>query len=145
VTPEARGDFITELEAELLKGGVIVSEWTTFLAKDAETAYCSGAFLSAILAAQAAIETHLRFDFHNGKQVKDWSFYQLIEQSGLNADLKTALHDLRKYRNRWVHVNDPADDQDLQARPEYFEAEMAKTAAVTMRTMMTAIFHDQSV
>lgn len=43
MTEEQKRDYILQLDEELLLGGVMLSEWTTFLAKDAETAFCSGA------------------------------------------------------------------------------------------------------
>jgi len=72
-------EYINALDEELLQGGVMLSEWTTFLAKDAEIAFCSGANLSCILACQAAIESHLRFDYFYAETSKNWGFYQLIE------------------------------------------------------------------
>jgi len=62
MTEDERRAFIFALDEELLKGGIILSEWTTFLAKDAEGALCLGAYLASILTAAAAIESHLRFE-----------------------------------------------------------------------------------
>lgn len=64
-------DYIIDLDEELLLGGVILSEWTTYLAKDAEIAFCNVANLSSILACQAAIESHLRFDYFDSKESKN--------------------------------------------------------------------------
>lgn len=43
------------------------------------------------------------------------------ERSPLEASLKGDLHKLRMYRNRWVHVSDPWDDQELIDQPEKYE------------------------
>ena len=85
---EEKWNYINQLDEELLLGGVILSEWTTFLAKDAETPFCSGAYLSSILSCQAAIESHLRYDYFDGDKTKVWTFYDLIENSNLSHELK---------------------------------------------------------
>lgn len=63
-------EFILQIEEELLMGGVILSEWSVFLAKDTEIAYCAGANIAAILAAQATIESHLRYEYFDPEQTK---------------------------------------------------------------------------
>ena len=72
MTEQDKWDYINDLDEELLQGGVILSEWTTFLVKDAEMAFCVGANLASILACQAAIESHLRFDYFNSTESKNW-------------------------------------------------------------------------
>jgi hypothetical protein len=124
MTEAQKWDYISKLDEELLLGGVELSEWTTFLAKDAEIAFCSGAYLSSILACQAAIESHLRYEYFAGKNTKNWVFFDLIEKSQMNDNLKSELHALRQYRNKWVHVNDAYDDSQLLERPEYYEDEL---------------------
>lgn len=140
MTEEQKWDFINQLDEELLQGGVTLSEWTTFLAKDAETAFCSGAYLASILASQAAIESHLRFDYFNSTETKGWSFYELIEKAKLSDDLSKELHDLRKYRNKWVHVNDPANDNELLERPEYYEIELTGFSKAAIKTMLKVLY-----
>lgn len=144
-TEEQKWDYILQLDEELLLGGVILSEWTTFLAKDAETAFCSGAYLSSILSSQAAIESHLRYDHFDPAITKSWTFYNLIEQAQLDSQLKEDLHELRKYRNKWVHVNDPFDDEDLLIRPDYFEKEIADFARTTIRTMLKTLYNNSFI
>ena len=143
MTVQERWDYIINLDEELLKGGVILSEWTTFLVKDAETAFCSNANLSAILACQAAIESHLRYEYFDAKESKRWGFYQLIEKSSLNNDLKTELHELRIFRNKWMHVEDPSDDSDLLSRPEYHENELMQFSKKSIRTMLKTLYVNQ--
>lgn len=145
MTEQERWQYIINLDEELLKGGIILSEWTTFLAKDAETAFCSNANLSSILACQAAIESHLRYEYFNAKESKGWGFYKLIEKSSLEKSLKSELHDLRKFRNRWVHVEDPSDDSDLLSRPEYHEDELMQFAKKSICTMLKVLYSNQWV
>ncbi len=142
MTEEQKWDYINQLDEELLLGGVILSEWTTFLAKDAETAFCSGAYLASILSSQAAIECHLRYDHFNSTETKGWSFYDLIEKANLGGELTKELHDLRKCRNKWVHVNDPANDNGLLERPEYYETELAEFSKATIRTMLKVLYNN---
>jgi hypothetical protein len=143
MSEQERWDDIINLDEQLLKGGVILSEWTTFLAKDAGTAFCSNANLSSILACQAAIESHLRYEYFDAKVSKGWGFNQLIEKSSLNNDLKTELHELRKFRNKWVHVEDPSEDSDLLNRPEYHENELMEFAKKSIRIMLKTFYVNQ--
>ncbi len=133
------------LDEELLLGGVILSEWSTFLIKDADEAYCNRANLAAILVAQAAIESHLRYEYLDDIAKNKFGFYDLIEQSTLQLELKVDLHNLRKYRNKWVHVNDPREDSDLLNRPEYYEAELEQFAALAIKAMRQVIYQEQFV
>jgi len=145
MTEEQKWDYILQLDEELLRGGVELSEWTTFLVKDAEMAFCSGAYLASILASQAAIESHLRYDYFNSSETKRWNFYDLIEKSSFSSELKTELQDLRKYRNKWVHVNEPENDMELLERPEYYEEELADFSKTTIKTMLKSLYSDQFV
>jgi hypothetical protein len=145
MTEEEKWYYINQLDEELLLGGVILSEWTTFLAKDAETAFCSGAYLASILVSQSAIESHFRYDYFNLADTKRWSFYDLIEKANLDSELKKELHNLRIYRNKWVHVNDPSNDNELLERPEYYEAELEEFSKSTIKTMLKILYINQDV
>lgn len=140
MTEHEKWNYIMELDDEFLKGGVTLSEWTAYLVRDAQRAFCSDANLSSILACQAAIESHLKFDYFNDDESKKWGFYKLIESSTLNNNLKSELHELRLFRNKWVHVNDPADDVELLNAPEYHETELRNFAAKTMRIMLRILY-----
>jgi len=140
---EEKWDYINKLDEELLLGGVILSEWSTFLIRDADEAFCSGANLAAILVSQAAIESHLRYEYVNNPATTKLSFYTLIEQSPIPDDLKVDLHTLRKYRNKWVHVNDPSQDTDLLKRPEYYEKELEQMALLAVRALRQVIYLEQ--
>lgn len=140
MTKEEKWDYINQLDEELLLGGVILSEWTTFLVRDAEIAFCSGANLSSILACQAAVESHLRFDYFDPTKSKGWSFYSLIEKSEFEIEVKSELHELRKFRNKWVHVNDPTNDQDLLERPDFYENELEEFSKKAIKTMLKVLY-----
>ena len=138
---EQKQAFLLALDDEYLLGGVIVSEWTTFLVRDVDTAFCSHANLSAILAAQAAIECHLRYEYAEGGA--RLGFYELIEQSPLRPELKAELHRLRRFRNRWVHINDPHDDSSLLSRSEVHDAEIEGMAESAMRLLRQVLYLEQ--
>jgi hypothetical protein len=57
--------------------------------------------------------------------------------------LKNELYELRKFRNKWVHVKDPIDDSALLERPEYQENKLQEFALKTIRTMLTIIYSSQ--
>ena len=142
MTEQEKWDYINKLDEELLQGGVMLSEWSAFLAKDAEIAFCANANLASILTCQAAVESHLRFDYFTPEQSKGWGFYQLIENSSLATDLKDELHELRKFRNTWVHVKDPSNDSDLLARPEHYENELEQFAKKSIRIMLKVLYNE---
>ena len=144
MSPEEKHEYILKLDEELLLGGSIISEWSAFLVRDASDAYCSGANLAAILASQAGMECHLRYEYFCESKTK-LGFFELIEQSPIPTALKTDLHKIRRYRNKWVHVNDPTADEDLLQRPEKYEAELEKMAKFSIRAMMHVIYLEQWV
>ena len=142
---QEKWNYINTLEDELLLGGVILSEWSTFLAKDAELAFCSGANLAAILAACAAIESHLRYEYFDPVQTKGWGLYRLLENARLPLDLKDSLHKLRQFRNRWVHVEDPTQDDHLLKKSEYYEKELEEMAKLAIKSMLRVLYMEQWV
>lgn len=145
MTEQEKWDYIVALDEELLQGGVMLSEWSTFLARDAETAFCSGAHLAAILAAQAAIESHFRYEYLSPTESKGWGLYRMLESMPMPVDLKDNLNTLRRFRNRWVHVEDPASDEHLLEKPEYQEAELEEMARLAMRSMLRVLYSEQWV
>jgi hypothetical protein len=132
MTEEQKWKYLTELDENLLQGGVILSEWATFLVKDADLAFVGGAHLASIITALAGVETHLRAEGGSDKQ----RLVDLIAGADLKQDLKDELQVLRRYRNKWVHVAEPWEDDALLQSPEEHEAEleeMAKRCAVALR------------
>ena len=143
MTSEEKWQHVLALDDKYLVGGVVLSEWTVFLVRDADTAFCSGANLSAILACQAAIECHLRYEYCNSAARTRLGFYDLIEQSPLDQAIRDGLHKLRRFRNRWVHVNDPHDDADLLERPEINETKLEETAFQAIDLLRKVIYREQ--
>ena len=60
---EERWSHLVALDEELLKGGVILSEWCSFIVREADTAFVNGAHLASILTAVSGIETYLRSEY----------------------------------------------------------------------------------
>jgi len=107
---DERWAHLVALDKKLLKGGVILSEWCSFIVREADIAFANGAHLASILTAVSGIETHLRSEYsETGKE----RLVELINHSAIKSDLKADLHTLRKYRNKWVHVDDPWEDTGL--------------------------------
>ena len=124
MTEEEKWQYLIDLDERILQGGVILSEWATFLIRDADTAVACNASLASIITGLAGVETHLRGEGGGSEQ----RFVDLINESDLEEDLKEELHTLRKYRNKWVHVTDPWDDDFLLELPEKHEAELEDMA-----------------
>lgn len=137
-----RWELIHALDEEYLIGGVILSEWCTFIVRSSDEAFGAGAFLASILTAVAGIETHLR---SQGGQIAGRTFCQLIDESGCDQTRIEELHALRRYRNRWVHVNDPWDDASLIDEPEKHESELEDMAIFAARLLRKTIYSDQWV
>jgi hypothetical protein len=132
MSADERWDYLVKLDEELLKGGVTLSEKSAFLIRHTDLAFVNEAHLAAILTAVAAIESHLRAEHPEaGKRLID-----LIEASDLAPELKPELQAIRRFRNSWVHVDDPWDDSSLLEEPEKAEEamfEMAQRALVALR------------
>lgn len=137
---EARWSQLAALDEELLKGGSLLSEWCSFIVRDADTAYANGAHIAAILTAVSGVETYLRSEYQKSGQAR---LVDLIDSSPISSDLRTDLHTLRKYRNRWVHVNAPWNDRTLMENPEELECELEKMAFFAVRTLRRILFENQ--
>ena len=132
MTEDEKWEYFVGLDESLLQGGVILSEWATFLIRDADVAFVNNAYLACIITGLAGIETYLRSESGSSKQ----RLVDLINNAELEEDLAKELYYLRKYRNKWVHVSDPWDDDSLLSTPENHEAEledMAKRCVVALR------------
>lgn len=130
------------LDEELLKGGVILSEWCSFIVREADTAFAKGAYLASILTAVSGIETYLRSEHsQTGKE----RLVDLINMASIDIDLKDDLHALRKYRNKWVHVDAPWDDEALLENPDETERELEQMAFFAARALRRTIYENQWV
>ena len=137
-----RWEIINGLDEELLKGGVILSEWCTFIVREADLAFVKGANLASILTATAGIETYLRSEY--AQTQKEW-FCDLIDMARLDLQLTETLHQLRKYRNKWVHVSDPWNDTEILEHPEQYEQELEEMALLAARTLRQILYENQWV
>jgi len=142
MTEDERWAHLVSLDDELLKSGVILSEWCTFIVRDADTAFAGGAHLAAILTAVSGIETYLRSEYsETGKE----RLVELINQTEIDAVLKADLHILRNYRNKWVHVDSPLEDEELLEHPEAVEEELEEMAFFAVRALRRTIYGNQWV
>jgi hypothetical protein len=137
-----RWEHLAALDDTLLKGGAILSEWCSFIIREADTAFVGGAYLASILAAVSGIETYLRSECtQSGKE----RLIDLIGNASISIELKENLHKLRKYRNKWVHVNEPWNDAKLLVRPEDTENELEQAALFAVRVLRETIYENQWV
>lgn len=134
-----RWSHLVALDEELLKGGVILSEWCSFIVREADTAFVKGAHLASILTAVSGIETYLRSEY--SKTAKD-RLFKLIDESPIDDDLKSDLHKLRKYRNKWIHVDDPWKDISLLESPANHERELEEMAFFAVRLLRQTIYEN---
>lgn len=139
---DARWNLIAELDQELLRGGVILSEWCTFIVQDTDLAFALGANLATIITAVAGIETYLLSESNVGTRK---TLQNLIDESSIQEDLKEELHRLRKYRNRWVHISNPWKDKDLLANPEKHHRDLEDMAVAAVRALRRTIYQNQWV
>ena len=130
---------LVALDDEFLKGGIILSEWCSFIIREADVAFVSGAHLASILTAVSGIETYLRSEHSvTGKE----RLVELINRANVPCGLKTDLHTLRKYRNKWVHVDEPWEDKTLLEHPEQVENELEEMAFFAICVLRQIIYEN---
>lgn len=137
-----RWTHLASLDDELLKGGVILSEWCSVIVREADFAFASGAHLASILTAVSGIETYLRSEHSSTGRER---LAALIDIASIHPNLKQDLHTLRKFRNKWVHVDDPRNDAAILAEPEEIENELEQMALFAVRTLRRTIYENQWV
>ncbi len=142
MTSDDRWDHLIALDVELLKGGVILSEWCSFIVREADMAFVGGAHLASVLVAVSGVETYLRAEYSSGKRER---LATLIDSSPIDPMLKQDLHTLRKYRNKWVHVDDPWNDSALLEKPEETENELEEMAFFAVRALRRIIYENQLI
>ena len=134
--------MIHGLDEDLLKGGVLLSEWCSWIVREADLAFANGADLASVLTAMAGIETYLRSEFsQTGKE----RLSDLINLAQFDAQLTKSLHLLRKYRNKWVHVSDPWDDTTLLVHPQQYAQELEDMALLAAKTLRQVLYENQWV
>ncbi|MEO8995941.1 MAG: hypothetical protein ABI284_00670 [Nitrosospira sp.] len=69
----------------------------------------------------------------------------MINTAPIDSILKDDLYTLRKYRNKWVQVDDSWNDSSLLEKPEEAEQELEKTAIFATWTLRKVIYENQWV
>jgi len=142
VTNDERWQYLVALDEEVLKGGVILSEWCCFIVRETDVACASGANLASILPVVSGIETYLKSEYSvTGKE----RLIDLINLASIDDGLKDDLHTLRKYRNKWVHIYEPLDDEKLLLRSDDSEFELLQMAFLAARTLRRTTYESQWV
>ncbi|MCE8419912.1 hypothetical protein LZ190_14550 [Rhodovulum sulfidophilum] len=139
---DARWAFINALDDELLKGGATMSEWCAFIVRDCDYTFVGGANLATVITATAAIETYLRAEYAGGNRIR---LVDLIDLAPIQQELRDDIHKLRKYRNTWVHVATPEDDEEVLQNPEAYEVQLEEWAKLAQRTLRRTIYENQWV
>lgn len=134
---QSKWNYIAKLDKELLEGTAFVSEFTSFLVKNADIAFVNGANLAALITSMAAIETHLKSEYGHPKLKR---LVELINVAPLADDLRRDLHKLRKYRNKWVHVDDPWNDIPLLEDPKPHKDELEEMAKLAIKSLRRVIY-----
>ena len=134
---EAKWEFITALDDELLKGGATMSEWCALIVRDCDYAFVGGANLATVITATAAIETYLRAEYAGGKRIR---LADLIDSAPIEPGLRDEIH---KLRNTWVHVATPEDDEAILQNPEAYEEQLEEWAKLAQRTLRRTIYENQ--
>jgi hypothetical protein len=140
VNEEAKWAYLTALDDELLKGGATVSEWCAHIVRDCDYAFVGGANLATVITATAAIETYLRAEYAGGKRIR---LVDLIDSAPIEQGLRDDIHKLRKYRNTWVHVAKPEDDEAIIQNPHTYEEQLEEWAKLAQRTLRRTIYENQ--
>jgi hypothetical protein len=134
-----RWDYLMKLDEEFLVGGAILSEWCSAIVREADTAFAHGAHLASILTAVSGIETYMRSETGGSRN----RLVALIDEAPIPENLRSRLHELRRYRNKWVHVDDPWDDSVLLDNPEALEVELEQKAQFAARVLRETIYSNQ--
>lgn len=129
-------DYIVSLDEELLKGGVVLSEYVAELIRNADISFVNGANWSAIITSVAAIEGYLNSEGKmNNKRLVD-----LINESDFDSEVIELLHNLRRYRNQIVHINDFWEDDYLLDSYEEFSSDEEKVAKKAIRLLRYVVY-----
>lgn len=139
---EERWNHLNELDNTMLKGGVVLSGWCTFIVQEADIAFAKGAMLASIITAASGIETYLRSEYST---TKNETLFSLISSAPIDEQLKEDIHALRKYRNCWVHVEEPWQDRALERTSEPLMSELEEMALFAAKTLRHVIYENQCV
>ena len=140
MTDQVKWDFINQLGEDFIKGGVMLSKWFTLLIRDADVAFTTGANLAALLTALAGIESHLKYEYSEKKRE---CHIVMIDKAPIDEGLRLNLHRLRIYRNTWVHVDDPSDDETFLPELWKHEREFEGMAILAIKSLRRTICNEQ--
>lgn len=135
-----RHQLLVDLDEELLVGGVTLSEWCVLIVRECDVVFVAGADLATIITAAAAVETHLRAEYGGSERL---SFAELIDGAPIEARLVERLHELRRYRNRWVHVANPHRDTNFSSDSPDIAQELQSWAIFAQRVLRQTLYENQ--
>lgn len=137
-----RAELLLKLDDELLLGGVIISEWCVFITKSTDIAFVNKADLATIITALAGIESFLRTEDY---QSKGKNLYKLIDDYDfIDAETKNELHNLRRYRNSWVHLENN-DDEPILINEDRYIKEVEEMAILAVTLLRKVIYSNQFI
>lgn len=142
LTTAEKWAFINELDDELLNGGATMSEWCVLIVRECDYAFVAGANLATIITAVAAIETYLRAEYACNHRIH---LTDLIDQSPINQSLRDQIHNLRKYRNKWVHISSPENDKKVLNSGENYEKELEGWAKLAQRILRLTSYENKFI
>lgn len=135
-----RETYFGELLESELKGGIIISEYSAFLARDAEAAFVCGAFISTVIVCCSAIEAHIRFEGGQGNNL-----HGLMAHINVSEETLVEINAVRQFRNKWVHVRDPEMDERLQKECDVVVDECEAMARRALKCLVKVLCADQYV
>ncbi len=123
-------------------GGVYISEWCALLIRECDSAFINGANLATVFLAISGAEAYLKTEYSSSSQS---TIYMLLEECNMDICLKENLQILRKFRNKWTHIDNRIDDQHLLSHIEDYEKEIKDMAFLSVKTLRKLIYSNQSV
>ena len=130
------------LDDELLKGGVILSEWCSLMVRESDIAFAKGAFLASIITAVSAIETYLRSE---SETVKKSNLFQILQKADIDGELANEIDTIRQFRNKFVHVDNPWDDQQLPEDEQFVTKNIEKMAFRAVKALRRTLYSSQFI
>lgn len=124
-----------QCDAELLRGGIVTSDFAAELIRNADLSFVHDAFVACLVMCGATIETWLREEGTPGNR-----FVDLIDASDFDAPTKAEMHALRKERNLWVHIDAPWEDCDLEQQYSNGHPELKAKCESALRLMRKIVY-----
>jgi hypothetical protein len=112
-----------------------MSDFASELIRNADLCFASGAFVACLVMSGATIETSLREEGTDGDR-----FIELIDASDFDASTKAAMHELRRERNRWVHIDNPWGECDLEDQYGRGHPDLESKCKGALRLMRSVVY-----